>query len=220
MFTVSPYEQGSAEWLEQRAKYITGSIAHMLFTEPRLKKDKEAGNLSESAKLLQCTILAAYDGYIKEEIKTRRLEQSHIDEEEAAIDYEFIYDVELSNKNAFITSDKYKYAAISPDGMFINSVGEIEGLEIKCLDGDNHIKVTLQENGSGIDKKYLAQMEWYCFVLGVDKCNYYGRCSKLGKLGRYTWQYVMTEERRKEVESIYLKFEVKLDALMKEKGLI
>ena len=219
LYRVSDVEQNTPEWLIERAKYVTGSVFHALLSQPQSKKDKEAGLLSASAESVLFSIVAAYDGGVKDDVKTRRLEQSHIDEEIAIVDYNFGYDTELIHSNSFIISNKYKYAALSPDGIHVDDSGDIiRGVEIKCLDVDNHTRVLSKDGGTGIDKKYLAQMEWYCFVLGVDKCVYYGYCDKLSKLKRYFFEYEMSDNRRTEIESIYLKFEEKVnDQLIKMK---
>lgn len=220
MYRVSDVEQNTPEWLLERAKYVTGSIFHSLLSEAGTKKDRDAGKLSASAYSSLYTIVAAYDGGVKPDIKTKRLDQSHEDEKKACADYEFIHDTDLKHTDSFLISTKYKYAALSPDGLEFDGDDIKQGVEIKCLDVGNHVKVLMQEDGTGIDKKYLAQMEWYCFVLGIDKCKYFGFNNSLGKLSRYEWIYTMTDERREEIEVIYLKFEAKVDEALNKVGLL
>jgi len=47
---IEPYIYPEGEWMNKRAGSFTSSQIGSLFTEPRSKADKEAGNLSETAK--------------------------------------------------------------------------------------------------------------------------------------------------------------------------
>lgn len=199
-----PIQQGTQEWLDTRQYYITGTSAHQLLS-------------SDTTRLtLAARLLAAYDlrNPADAPFQSERMNKAHEDEKAAVVEYAFTHDVEVEHTNDFLISNRYLFAALSPDGVIYTGTPE-STLEIKALNADNHIKTILKDD---IDKAYFHQCEWSLFVTGAKSCTYHGFCPELNKFRAYEKTIFLSDARRKEIEKIYLTFEDKLLTLFNQYG--
>lgn len=210
MFTLAesqgrPIQQGTPDWLHLRQFYITGTRAHQL-----LSSDKTRATLLRH-------LLKAYDKPSSDiPYTSERLEKAHDDEAMAVERFAFMHDVEPKHTDDFLLSNKYRFAALSPD-MVIYAGNKVDyTVEIKCLDADNHLAVMTSNE---IDKPYHSQVEWEIFVTGAKYGLYYGFCPELERLADYKKIISMTDKRRAEIEKIYLDFEERLISLLKQYGI-
>lgn len=206
MFTVAKgIKQGTEDWLYLRQFYITGTRAHQL-----LSSDKTRATLLRN-------MLKAYDKPSNDAPYTsERLEKAHADEVMAVDRYAFMHDVEPMHTDDFLVSNKYRFAALSPD-IAVYAGDKVDyTVEIKCLDADNHLSVMTSDE---IDKPHYSQIEWEIFITGARHGLYYGFCPELERLADYKKVITMTDKRRSEIERVYLDFEEKMISLFNQYGI-
>lgn len=201
MFTRLPVEQGSQEWLDARVGLITGTRAHQLLTTAATRKTLMGKILSEIDSGESADKAFGSD----------RMDLAHEMEGNAEVEYCFTNDCELTDTKSFIVSDVYRYAALSPDGFPC----EEGAIEIKCLNKDNQCKWMIADT---VDKSYLHQMEWTCFVTGKKWCDYVSLCPDLKSMRYWQKRFFLTDERRAEIEKIYLAFESELEGHLERFG--
>ncbi len=159
------------DWAEYRKGYFTASEVHRLLAEPKLKADKEAGNLSSGAKT-----------YVRERISNllapqelqyynSNMERGNNLEKDAVILYgniigktlqddDFIYTSQ--NGYVFFTDEKYN-AGGTPDIIIGETI-----CEIKCPLSKTHLEymmITDVEELKAAVPQYYAQMQmnmWLC----------------------------------------------------------
>lgn len=148
--------QGSAEWHAIRLGKFTSSEIYRLMSEPKLKAEKEAGELSDGAKT-----------YVLEKVhETLTGEQSPAFDSMATVWgvqnepiarawYERINNVQVQQLGFTEASPSY---GGSTDGL----VGEDGGIEIKCpFNGSNHLEHCLID-GLPYMKQYFKDHYWQC----------------------------------------------------------
>ncbi|MFA6790415.1 MAG: lambda exonuclease family protein [Parcubacteria group bacterium] len=132
--------QGSKEWFDIRKMKLTASKAQAI------------GSNGKGLETLAIELIAEkYSNADKRIINSHDIERGHELEPIAR----GIYELETGNivkEVGFIEIDKY--TGISPDGL----IGEIGGLEIKCLNDINHVKAILY-GLKAVDNKYIWQVQ-------------------------------------------------------------
>ena len=109
-------QQSTPEWHEARLGKATASKFQDILSEPRAKKDKDEGKLSETANTYMMTLLAEILTGQQVELFGRPLEWGTEQEEPARIYYEFIYDVEVKALG-FVMPNEQSLIGVSPDGL-------------------------------------------------------------------------------------------------------
>ena len=166
-------EQGGEEWKKLRLGKFTSSEIYNLMTEPRAKKDKEAGEMSQTAKT-----------YIKEktteliygevpEIYGAALDWGNEFEDEARQMFAQIHELEIQNGGFYDCPELWTGA--SPDGEGIDADGQKFLIEIKCpYNRKNHIENVLNlEFGKDLlkhNKQYYYQVQHQLFITGAKYC--------------------------------------------------
>ena len=153
-------EQGSAEWLEARRGKITASRFADVMIEPRAKKDKEAGKLSDSAESYLCELLwETFTGQHYEVRPTVAMRWGTEHESVAREVYELTRGVEVEAVG-FQTVEGTDIGC-SPDGL----VGR-GGIEIKCPYGPvEHIRAWRRNE---VPKQYRWQVVGTMLVCGLE----------------------------------------------------
>jgi len=144
-------EQGSEEWKKHRCGVVSASRFKDVMTEPRSKKDKEAGILSETAESYMCELLAELLTGNVREISARPLEWGKTEEPKALQEYAFDCDEEIKPVGFILRDDRL--VGCSPDSL----VGIDGGLEIKSPENcANHIKTLVRDE---MPKEHIAQVQ-------------------------------------------------------------
>jgi putative phage-type endonuclease len=154
-------EQGSQEWLDLKAGYISGSkMSDMMaggkgLTRETYKMKLVAERLTGKAAAMS--------------FKSAAMIKGNEDEPLAREHYAFMQDVEPV-KVAFVYHDSIDWCGASPDSL-INSEGFIcDGiLEIKCPNIETHIKYLLEDK---IPRDYALQMQWLLTCCARDWCDW------------------------------------------------
>ena len=129
------------DWAKFRRGLFTASEVHRLLAEPKLKADKEAGNLSEGAKTY---VREAYANSIGKSVN----------------DDDFVYT--SVGGFVFFTDEEYN-AGGTPDIIIGKSI-----CEIKCPLSKTHLEYLMMRNVEELQKavpQYYAQMQmnmWLC----------------------------------------------------------
>ena len=158
-------QQSTPEWHEARLGKATASKFQDILSEPRAKKDKDEGKLSETANTYMMTLLAEILTGQQVELFGRPLEWGTEQEEPARIYYEFIYDVEVKALG-FVMPNEQSLIGVSPDGL----VGDKGMIEIKCpFNSVNHLKTVLSGE---MPKSHMAQVQGNLWVLEREWCDF------------------------------------------------
>lgn len=158
-------EQGSDEWFAARLGIVSASRFKDVMTQPRAKKDQEAGKLSETANSYLCELVAEKLLDQTRQISAKALDWGNEYEPIARADYEFDCEEEI-NPVGFMLHDNGLVGA-SPDSL----VGPRGGLEIKSPENPAiHTKTVL----SGVVPPehmpqiqgclWIAKREWWDFL--------------------------------------------------------
>ena len=143
--STAPIQQGSSAWKQLRSGDVTASRFKDVIRDPRLKSQKEAGELSESAKNYMDELIAARLGVEYDPPITKAMEWGKQWEATAraladeAIRTRFAdQGVDIAEGDlAYITHPTEKQIGCSLDGL----VGKHATLEIKCpFNPANHVK--------------------------------------------------------------------------------
>lgn len=120
-------QQRTEQWHDNRLGKFSASQFYRLMTEPKLKADKEAGNLSQGAMtyLLECVAERITGKRAKEEFNSRFTEHGVMLEPIAKQIYNEVFGVKITDSD-YIPRDEYSGG--SPDGL----VGDNGAVEIKC----------------------------------------------------------------------------------------
>lgn len=164
-FDVSTIEQGSDEWKKCRLACITASRVGDILTEPKAKKDKDAGLLSGMAETYMMELIAEVcTGAIPDEIPARPLLWGKKHEAAARMLFEFENDVTTDLPPIFYKDESMR-CACSPDGMCSDG----RGLELKSpYTSSQYVRFRL----GGLDavkKEYIAQVQYSMWVSGCDQ---------------------------------------------------
>jgi hypothetical protein len=151
---IHPYPQGSAEWMLARAGIPTASEFKNLVT-PLWKVRKGEMPLTYMAeKLAEWWLGGPLPGF-----GTWATEQGQVLEQEAIPWFELETGATVTRPGLITTDDGC--IGCSPDGI----IGQDFGLEVKCLEPTNHVKLLL----TGDISDYLAQIHGGMLVTGFRK---------------------------------------------------
>lgn len=150
-------EQGTQEWFKARLGIPTASRFKDILTQPRSKKDKDAGVMGDTAETYMCELLAERMLDESRVITAKALEWGNTEEPKALAEYSFNTDADVQ-QIGFITRDD-GLVGCSPDFL----VGEDGGGEIKSPENPSvHIKTILRGE---IHKDHIPQVQgglWLC----------------------------------------------------------
>ncbi len=151
MIIIDDIEQGSEEWRKLRAGIPTASCFNQILTP--------LGKSSTQATGYMIRLIA--EKYSSEEVDQYTngwMERGKELESEARIYYELTTDVWVQQVG-LIYLDETRQVACSPDGL----VGELGGLEIKCLKAENHIEAYL---AGVLPTKHIPQVQGNLWISG------------------------------------------------------
>ncbi|WP_422730709.1 lambda exonuclease family protein [Pectobacterium brasiliense] len=159
-FDILAISQGSTEWKKCRLACITASRVGDILTEPKAKKDKDAGVLSGMAETYMNELIAEVcTAEIPDEIPARPLLWGKEHEEAARILFEFENDVTITQPPIFY-KDEFMRCACSPDGMCSDG----RGLELKSpYTSSQYVKFRLG-GLEAVKKEYMAQVQYSMWV--------------------------------------------------------
>jgi putative phage-type endonuclease len=148
-------EQGTDEWLRERAGKVTASaLSNVMMAKTA------AGYQNYMAQLI-CERLT---GEPVETFKSAAMEHGNETEPQARA----FYEMETGNdvqEVGFVPHATLDGSGASPDGL----VGDLGLVEIKCPQPAKHIKNLM---GGAIDKSYALQMQWQMECTGRDWCDF------------------------------------------------
>lgn len=151
-------EQGTAEWLSERAGKVTASrIADVM---AKTRNGYGAGRANYMADL----VAERLTGEPKQGFMNAAMQHGIDTEPQARAMYELEQGVTVV-ETGFVPHPTLALTGASPDGL----VGEDGLIEIKCPNTATHIE-TLR--GGAIDRKYLLQMHWQMICTGRTWCDY------------------------------------------------
>ena len=159
------------EWAKFRRGLFTASEVHRLLAEPKLKADKEAGNLSEGAKTYVRERVAILLAPEEPQYYNSSMEHGNEAEPQAVLAYansigksvnddDFVYT--SVGGFVFFTDEEYN-AGGTPDIIIGKSI-----CEIKCPLSKTHLEYLMMRNVEELQKavpQYYAQMQmnmWLC----------------------------------------------------------
>ena len=192
--------QGTDEWLIARIGVITGTRAVELMSN------------STTALMAQMVIEHVTADQAKENFRNKTMQRG-IDTEPAALaDYSLVKNVDV-RRVGLVLAYGDRRLGVSPDGL----VGDYGGVEAKCLEPHNHVKILLAGKP---EKKYITQMEWGLFVTGRNWWDYHGYCKELQEpLTSWTWRLERDRDRMREMAEKALTFLDNLDKNLEKLGL-
>lgn len=119
--------QRTPEWIKSRMGRFSCSQLHRLMTEPKLKADKEAGNLSDGAMtyVMECIAEKLTGKPAKEDFTSKYTEWGIMHEPIAIGIYEEVFSEKVAQSGYIPHGENF---GGSPDGL----INEDGGLEIKC----------------------------------------------------------------------------------------
>lgn len=172
--------QRTEKWFNERLYKFTSSNIFKLFTEPRTKAAKEAGELSETAKGYILEKIAEELGVEKPEFTTKEMQWGIEQEPNAKMWYEIktrrkVGEVGFCMYNEFFggSPDAAVYDSLVPEA----AEGVVNcGLEIKCpYNTVNHLKHCLIDSPEYF-KQHHPEYYWQCvahmIVLNVGYCDF------------------------------------------------
>jgi putative phage-type endonuclease len=148
-------EQGSPEWLAERAGKVTASrLSDVMMAK------STAGYQNYMAQLI-CERLT---GQPVETFKSAAMEHGSDTEPQARA----FYELESGNtvtECGFVPHPLLRFSGASPDGL----IGDLGLVEIKCPQPAKHVKNLM---GGTIDKGYMLQMQWQMECTGREWCDF------------------------------------------------
>jgi hypothetical protein len=160
---VTPYAQGTHEWVQARLGIPTASNFHRIITSKTLKVSEQShGYLCEllAERMMRCQVSDA---------ATQFMERGSALENQAVALYELKRDVDTTPVGLCLSDDGR--VGCSPDRL----VGEVGGLELKCPSAGVHVGYLL-DGDEGVAAKYRAQVQgalWITERSWWDVCSYH-----------------------------------------------
>jgi hypothetical protein len=152
-------EQYSPEWYEIRKGKFTSSEIHVLLTEPKLKADKEAGELSAAATTYILARIGELMGSYENEFNSQATVWGTEHEPTARAWYSKM--VAPVTEVGFIIHPEFNYWGGSPDGL-VTIDGVKGGVEFKCpFVTSNHLEHCLIDSKEYF-KRYFKEYYWQC----------------------------------------------------------
>ena len=152
------HEQGTAEWLSERAGKVTASRIASVMAKTK------TGYGADRANYMADLIAERLTGIPKQGFTNEAMRWGTETEPQARA----MYELETGHtvlEVGFIPHPKLEGTGASPDGL----IGGDGLIEIKCPNTATHIE-TLR--GAAIDRKYLLQMHWQMICTGRDWCDF------------------------------------------------
>jgi putative phage-type endonuclease len=185
------FEQGSAEWLQERCGKVTASrIADLM---ARTKSGWGASRANYASQLI-CERLT---GCVAPSFTNAAMIHGTETEPEARRAYEFFVDRDVQQVG-FVPHPTIEMAGASPDGL----VGEDGLLELKCPNTATHIETLLLGE---IPDKYMKQMQFQMACTGREWCDFASYDNRLPErmrlfVKRFTRSTIHIKEIEAEVE--------------------
>lgn len=152
------HEQGTAEWLQERAGKVTASRIGDLMAKTK------AGYSASRANYMAELVAERLTGIPKQGFTNDAMRWGTETEPQARA----MYELETGHtviETGMVPHPTIEGSGASPDGL----VGDTGLVEIKCPNTATHIE-TLR--GAGIDRKYLLQMHWQMICCERDWCDF------------------------------------------------
>jgi len=204
-------EQGSPEWLAIRLGLISASRFKDVMTEPKLKVDREAGNLSKTALSYMSELIAEIVTGSGIDLDTKALRWGNENEARALSEYSFSRGVNIDS-TGIIISDCGLYGA-SPDCLTALSADGMQ--EVKCpFNSKNHINNLVY----GMDKDHMPQIQGNLWINGREWCDFISFDPRISGEGRlYVERIFRDEEYISRLERKLNKFAEELKKILKSK---
>jgi putative phage-type endonuclease len=152
------HEQGTAEWLSERAGKVTASRIASVMAKTK------TGYGADRANYMADLIAERLTGIPKQGFTNEAMRWGTETEPQARAMYE-LETGHTVTETGFVPHPVLEGTGASPDGL----VGDSGLIEIKCPNTSTHIE-TLR--GAAIDRKYLLQMHWQMICTGRDWCDF------------------------------------------------
>jgi putative phage-type endonuclease len=152
------HEQGTAEWLSERAGKVTASRIASVMAKTK------TGYGADRANYMADLIAERLTGIPKQGFTNEAMRWGTETEPQARAMYELETGLTVI-ETGFVPHPTLEGTGASPDGL----VGDSGLIEIKCPNTATHIE-TLR--GAAIDRKYLLQMHWQMICTGRDWCDF------------------------------------------------
>ena len=191
--------QGTEEWKRLRIGKVTAS--RIADVTARTKSGYAASRANYMAELLTERLT----GVPRESFSNAAMVWGSDMEPEARRHYAFITDNDVAEV-AFVEHPTIANTGASPDGL----VGADGLVEIKCPSSATHIETLL---GSGIDGKYIKQMQWQMACTGREYCDFVSFDPRLPERMQIHVERVKADgEMIREIEAAVREFLSELDA--------
>ena len=152
------HEQGTAEWLSERAGKVTASRIASVMAKTK------TGYGADRANYMADLVAERLTGIPKQGFTNDAMRWGTETEPQARAMYELETGLTVI-ETGFVPHPVIEGTGASPDGL----VGNSGLIEIKCPNTATHID-TLR--GSAIDRKYVLQMHWQMICTGRDWCDF------------------------------------------------
>ena len=203
-------EQGSPEWINARLGLVSASRFKDVMTEPRAKKDKEAGMLSGTAESYMQELISEILTGQQMAISGKALDHGTEYEPAACTHYEFMFDIDVEHVGIILTDDRKTGA--SPDGL----VGADGMIEIKCpYSSKNHIATII----SGcMPSEHMPQVQGNMWINGRQWCDFISFDPRIdGDAGFFVQRIYRDEEYIQTLEEKVSAFVRKMEQVLMQK---
>lgn len=192
-------DQRSEEWIQIRLGKVTAS--RIADVTAKTKTGWGASRANYMAELLSERLT----GTPRDSFTNAAMQWGTDMEPQARRVYEFMEGVEVQEVG-FAVHPTIEMSGASPDGL----VGETGLVEIKCPNTATHIETLL---GSGIDGKYIKQMQWQMACTGREFCDFVSFDPRLPeRMQIYVQRVVVDPAMVWEIEQAVREFLSELDA--------
>ena len=152
------HEQGTAEWLSERAGKVTASRIASVMAKTK------TGYGADRANYMADSVAERLTGIPKQGFTNKAMRWGTETEPQARAMYELETGLTVT-ETGFVPHPVLECTGASPDGL----VGDTGLVEIKCPNTATHIE-TLR--GAAIDRKYYLQMHWQMICTGREWCDF------------------------------------------------
>lgn len=198
-------DQHTQEWWDARLGKVTASRIGDLMARNQPKKGQTVGDWSAKHwNYLDEKVAERITGKARDRKKVASLDHRLELEPDARAAYEFYYDAEVVQVG-FIEHPRIPGAGASPDGL----VGTKGGLEIKCLDPENHIDLI---SAGCINRDYLYQCQFGMACTDRPWWDFLAFCPEMPEEGRVWRQRIDRDDALiSTVESCVIEFLLAVD---------
>jgi hypothetical protein len=156
-----------SEWQMKRKGRFTASEIYKLFVEPRTVKEREAGQLSETAKGYIFEKAVEYATGFRKQVFAKQMEHGIVNEAEGfeAFKSAIGMDFELTSNQFFCIGDN---AGASPDGVLFDGLDIVAVVDIKCpYDPVSFFQSKMELTAAEIPKTYFYQLQMQMLATGA-----------------------------------------------------